>query len=475
MKALIIAAGFGNRLGKFSNKFPKPLCKVGGITLIERAILSAKKAGITDFVIVTGYRGDQLEEYLSKRRSRMGVRIEFVRNHDWTKANGHSVLMSQKWIQEDFVLLMADHVFDYKILSDLLRKRPQPGEVILAVDGRVGEIFDLADATKVKTLNGNIVKIGKNLQDYDAIDTGIFYCSGGTAEGIFSALEMVCREGQGSLSEAMALLASQGKARTFRIGNNFWQDVDTPESRKEAGRLLFRSLRKETDGVISRHFNRWVSTFITRGLIKTPISPNQVTWSGLVVGLLAGFLVSHGLPRDVAMGGLLFQFASIYDGCDGEMAKLKMTSSRFGEWLDTVCDNVTYVAFFIGVILGVHHQGGPAVPLGLMALFGIFMTLGIMYFYLLKFTNSGSLVTVQRDLVQDMEAHAQNFLVRFMTKAKFIMKRDFFALLFMFLCLFNKLDWVLILTVIGSNVSWIVLLTMKREFVQAKAGLSENN
>ena len=178
----------------------------------------------------------------------------------------------------------------------------------------------------------------------------------------------------------------------------------------------------------------------------------------------------------MAIGGIIFQFASIYDGCDGEISKLKLSSSKFGEWLDTICDNITYVAFIVGVVVGAYRQGFEhIVPIGFLTVFGVGMTLGTMYLYLAKFTNSGSLVTVQKDLARDMEIQDQSFFIRMLGKIKFMMKRDFFALFFMTLCLLNKLDWILILAVIGSNLTWIVLMTMKRELAPAKAELPENS
>ncbi len=463
MKALIIAAGKGNRLRKFDGDLPKPLHKVAGLSLIERALLSGKKAGISEFVIVVGYQAAEIQKPLEKKQKKLGVRLTFVENKNWERANGHSVLSAQSLLHESFVLLMADHIFDWKILEHLQKSKPQEGEVILAVDERVDQVFDLEDATKVKNREGRILEIGKDLNDYTAIDTGIFYCS----PALFPALEKVCQNGEGSLSEAIALLAHEGKARVSPIGSCFWQDVDTPESLKHAEKVLFGATAKDTDGPISKYFNRKISGFLSRFLVKTPLGPNQITWSALIIGLLSGFLVAKGTYIDVALGGLVFQFASIYDGCDGEVAKLKMASTKFGEWLDTICDNITYLAFMVGLVVGAYRQGFEyVIPLGVLTVFGILMTLTTMYFYLVRFTNSGSLVTIQKDLTRDLEAHDQNLFVRFVTKIKFMMKRDFFALFFMVLCLFNRLDSILILAAIGSNLTWIVFLTLKREFIQ---------
>ena len=277
LKALIIAAGKGHRLRRFDGDGPKPLYKVAGLPMIERAILSAKKAGIMDFVIVTGFRGEELQKKLKRHQKRLGVSLEFVHNSEWEKSNGHSVLKAKPFLDEDFILLMSDHIFDWNILAGLLERRPCEGEVILAVDDRVDEIFDLEDATKVKTVDGRIVQIGKEITDYNAIDTGMFYCS----PSLFAALEEVCLRGKGSLSEAIGLLASEKRARTYRIGRAFWQDVDTPPTLKQAEKMLFRSVRKETDGFISRHFNRRISGFISRFLVRTPLMPNVVTLSVL--------------------------------------------------------------------------------------------------------------------------------------------------------------------------------------------------
>lgn len=464
MKALIIAAGQGNRLRTWDGDLPKPLYKVAGLTLIERAILSAKKAGITEFVVVIGYKGHVIRKKLEKRAAKMGVSVSFVENPDWTKSNGHSVLKASGLLNDDFILMMSDHVFDWKILSALVQERTRPGEVVLAVDRRIQDVFDLPDATKVKTREGLIASIGKEIPEYDAIDTGLFLCT----TGIFPALEKACAEGSGSLSEAIRLLAAEGKARTATIAPLFWQDVDTPESLKHAEKILFRSLRKETDGFISRNVNRRISGLISRLLVRTPLTPNQITWSALVIGLFSGFLISRGTYWDVALGGLIFQFASIYDGCDGEIAKLKLASSKLGEWLDTVCDNITYVAFFLGVAAGVHRQGLTTLaPVGFLMGFGILMTLGSMYFHLARNTNSGSLVTVQKDIASGLETGEQGFLIRAVGRLKFMMKRDFFALFFMALCLMNRLDWILILAAVGANLTWIVFLSVKRDLAPA--------
>ncbi|HEX9652635.1 MAG TPA: NTP transferase domain-containing protein, partial [bacterium] len=116
-KAVIIAAGNGSRLQGYQNHCPKPLLKVGGIPLIQRVIVAAKKNGVTDFVIVLGYQAARIRKRINAKK--LGVRITWVRNLDWRKPNGVSLLKAEKYVNGRFFLFMADHVFDPKILKKL--------------------------------------------------------------------------------------------------------------------------------------------------------------------------------------------------------------------------------------------------------------------------------------------------------------------------------------------------------------------
>ena len=83
---------------------------------------------------------------------------------------------------------------------------------------------------KVKTCGDRIIAIGKDLADYDAIDTGVFLC----APNIFDYLERAKRNGDCSLADGVRLMAAEGKARAVDIGQAWWQDVDTPEMLRQA-------------------------------------------------------------------------------------------------------------------------------------------------------------------------------------------------------------------------------------------------
>jgi len=234
-QALIIAAGRGIRFGAATDSLPKPLMKVAGMPLICRTLLTARKSGIDHFVIVTGYRGEVLEEFL-RREAPSGLSVRCLRNERWKRPNGLSVLRAKGSFSGPFALLMSDHVLDFQILKKLLADPILPGHCRLAVDFHPELIFDLADATKVAVRDGKVFDIGKEIEDYNAIDTGIFLCS----DGIFDALETAVSKGKESLSEGIRELARKGRMEAMDPGGLFWQDVDDEASRLEVEKRLLK-------------------------------------------------------------------------------------------------------------------------------------------------------------------------------------------------------------------------------------------
>ncbi len=460
-QAVILAAGNGSRIQRFQGDIPKPLRKLGGLTLIKRAILSAKQAGITDFVVVVGYRAESIIRSLSEDLS-LGVRLQFVVNPDYHRSNGLSLLSAKSCVQGPFLLMMADHVFDFKALEQILQQTLDSEEVRVGIDRKIDEVFDLADATKVKIKEDQVLELGKTLSDYQAIDMGVFLCS----EKVFEVFEQEFqKKGDVSLSEGISLLALQNKVGFCDLSSYFWQDVDTPETLDHAEKYLFTTLKKPMDGWVSQHINRRISFLITRLFLKTHFSANHVTGLVTLIGILSAYFVSTGKYFEVAVGGVLFNLASILDGCDGELAKLKMSSSKLGEWLDTCSDNLTYLFFFAGTVIGISRQGKlPYLAFESVLLFGgLAFTLTLFVCYLIRFTQSGSFVTLQKDLSTPQTLKKRNPFFSALTKIQFMMKRDFFALLFMSLALFNQLPWILHLSTLGANLTWMVILFYKRE------------
>jgi len=109
---------------------------------------------------------------------------------------------------------------------------------------------------------------------------------------------------------------------------------------------LLRSLIKDTEGFMSRHVERRISLALTRRLVGTRITPNEMTLVSLTIGLLGAPFFLSAEPLQQLVGSLLFLTHSILDGCDGELARLKFQESPTGARLDFWGDNLVHVAVF---------------------------------------------------------------------------------------------------------------------------------
>jgi len=430
-QALVLAAGLGSRL---ESQTPKPLQRVLGVPLLARTLFTFQRGGVTDVYVVVGHEADRVRSGMAQW-ARPGLNVHWVFNPDWREANGVSVLAAEAELDGPFFLSMTDHLFQADVVTALAQNGPGNG-INLAVDYQVDRVLDLEDATKVRVEDGRIAAIGKTLADYDAIDTGVFLAS----PSLFEALHEAGAEGGPSLSAGVQILAERGQAWVTDIDGLMWQDVDTPADLVEAKRKLLAGIRKDSDGAIARHLNRPLSTALSRVLVNTPITPNQISVSTLVISLIsAGFAVAGGY-LNFLVAGVLFQIASIVDGTDGEVAKLKFQSSHLGEWIDTVCDNVSYLAFLAGLIIGAHRAGLPSYyalsgTVGFVAAAGSIANLASS---VARDKRSGSFLSVQYGYQE-----GGGWVSRFMRAVHFMGKRDFFAFLALILAVVGRLPLAL--------------------------------
>src|SRR5580658_3727567 len=154
-----------------------------------------------------------------------------------------------------------------------------------------------------------------------------------------------------------------------------WQRVRNEQQRQLAERKLDSWLFKPTDGIFART-NRRISIPISRRIIPFPITPNMVSLFTLGVSFAAGVFLALGGYWNMLTGAALSWFSSVLDGCDGEVARLKLQESAFGCWLETICDNLYYLFVFSGLTIGLVRSSGNRSYLlwGALLLFGAMMS-----------------------------------------------------------------------------------------------------
>ena len=119
-----------------------------------------------------------------------------------------------------------------------------------------------------------------------------------------------------------------------------------------------KACRPAVMGPVEVLFNRRLSTLLTGLLVRTPLSPNQVTFLSFLVLLPGIYLLSTGGRTSLIGAGLLIQLSFTLDCCDGEMARLRGQSSPFGAWFDGTLDRIAELMLFIALGLALERQTG---------------------------------------------------------------------------------------------------------------------
>jgi choline kinase len=233
-RAVVLAAGNGDRF-RNSSAHSKLTTSIAGVPLLARTLASAWQAGVTDAHVVLGFDADHVRA-VAESEAPEGLALHFHLNPVWHLENGVSVLAVRGRLSDGpFALLMGDHLFDARVLRRMLRI-PRQGAALLAVDSRLRDIHDPDEATKVRLHEDVVTAIGKTLQPFDAVDTGVFVCE----PPLFEALDAAGSQGDTTLSAGIAQLARRGLVHSMDIGDASWCDVDTVDDLGTAADVMRR-------------------------------------------------------------------------------------------------------------------------------------------------------------------------------------------------------------------------------------------
>ena len=221
-------AGSGSRLAVAGAPVPKPLLQIGDRALISYTMGALENIGVRTVHAVLGANAELLLDGLRPLMP-AGMNLQPIVNRDWRKQNGISVLCAEHKVAAPFFLTMGDHLFEPTIFDTLLNHSDRT-LLNLATDRKIDMIFDRDDAMKVQTKGDRVVRIGKELTEYDAIDTGLFLCP----REIFDYLRRAKRNDDCSLADGVRAMAGENKVVAVNIGNARWQDVDTPAMLRHA-------------------------------------------------------------------------------------------------------------------------------------------------------------------------------------------------------------------------------------------------
>ncbi|HSJ50362.1 MAG TPA: NTP transferase domain-containing protein, partial [Actinomycetota bacterium] len=353
---VVLAAGRSERLNDVTGGGSKALVRVGGRSLVERAVRGLLAEGIERVVVVVGYQAGPVAAVVDRLAP---GHVKAALAEDWELGNGASLAAAGPYVagEDLFLLVTTDHVFGDGALTALTRS---------AESGRPGVLVDhepdpeaWAEGTRVRLRQEHVVEFSKELDD-PAIDCGAFLLT----PGVFDAQRRAAARGDATLAGAVTELARSVPLAAVPLPRSaWWQDVDTPEDLRRVSKLLRRSLTKDADGPVSRYLNRPISSRLSMGLAHLPIHPDVVSFVAFGMAVAAGVALGAGAA---ILGAILVHVSSVLDGVDGEIARLQVRASRAGALLDGILDRVADAAVLAG--LGVWALDGAGHPGVVMAL-----------------------------------------------------------------------------------------------------------
>jgi len=233
LRAVVLAAGDGDRLGDLTASTPKPLVEIDGRPLIDYTLEGLASAGVREAAVVTGYRAGQLAAGLGEA-PRDGVRLRYLHNDRFHGGASLSLRAAREFAgDEPFLLVMADHLLSAGLLGRLVEVAE--GASLVAADFEPGGRAPayVAESTKVAVDDAlAVTAIGKTLPAWDALDTGAFYLAPDTWEAV-DAMPEDCE-----LSAIFGELARRHRLRAADVSGEFWYDIDTAADLATAAELL---------------------------------------------------------------------------------------------------------------------------------------------------------------------------------------------------------------------------------------------
>ncbi len=227
MKAVIIAAGLGSRLGDLTSDRPKALVPVAGRELILRALDFVDHPAVTERLVVTGFEGDRLARFLEEKRPDVAT----VRNPHFRDGSIRTIELALNHVDGDFLLMNVDHIYPRAMFERIANC----GEGITAICDFDRRLVD--DDMKVKLRNGKLVGIRKTLSDYDGGYIGMTFVHGNALSKYREAVETAhAAEGDSANVEAALanLACNDEEVKICDVSGIGWLEVDTQEDLERA-------------------------------------------------------------------------------------------------------------------------------------------------------------------------------------------------------------------------------------------------
>ena len=405
-----------------------PTARLAGLPVAERVVRSALRAGY-DRIVISTDRTDPSTAALLRRLAASVPEATVVSGND-----GIRTALDQAAVQRQLTAIGGGLVVSPALLQQALTLRPGPDEILDVAPG-------------AHWPESGVLRLG-----IDAAQ-GVGRLQAALAERASRTAPLPSGE---DVAEGRARLAVR---------------VATRSELQSAEATIRRSSFKDTDNTLAR-FNRRLSLPVSVALIRTPLTANQLSVVLVGLGFYAAWLFSLGHYGAGVLGAFLSLAASILDGCDGEIARLKYQESALGCWIETVGDYSYYVAIFIGLTIGaVRHTRIEAFYwIGALALAGTLLSFAFLIFLRTRIT-AGRPERLHAIAAERFQAE-QTIWSRLAWRLSFTATRSAMPYGIFAFALANFLPGIVVLAAIGSNIYWISLVVKLKVLMGEEGALA---
>jgi len=240
--------------------------------------------------------------------------------------------------------------------------------------------------------------------------------------------------------------------------------VTSPESVAAAERFLVANSGKVSDG-IHTSFNRRLCRPFVRYFSHTPVTPNAITFGGVVVSIFSAIAFAHGTYLWSVRGAILFYIAGLFDEMDGMLARIKFAESPSGTWLEGIADGLSYLLLFAGITIGLsRHYGRIAVWMGIALLIGSVLALIATSLQRRRATTPDRPNEYLDHFYQLLEKDSENWISRVVRQVQGFQRRGILVHYIILFTVIGALPAVFVLATLGAHLTWILTLYFNHRF-----------
>lgn len=398
--------------------------RVAGVPLIVRGIMTLAQSGIKKLsILIANSQRERIERFLTRYNNRL-PEIDIISYDEPYRVSPSIIRRLADSAENRIFLINANLLFEHELITSIRSLPLEHGEIMLCEEG----------AHRLPIIDASLEAL--------------------------SSLEAYAAEMPRSIESCITHLIEVSPSRTAQApsGSNTFL-LRGPRDRAVAEKSLAETIRHRTPGPIAKYINKRISLPISLFLAKIWVSPNSITAFNILIGLFSGVFVADGHSYKIILfGAILFQLASIIDGCDGEVAKLTFRCSKFGQYVDSLSDNLSLGSFMAGLIAG--YWRGTHSPVAFFVGAIMLATTAITFYwmirYLIKNTQSASLATFDKAYLSKLN-EGPGWLLTFIKYGKYMLKKDMFSFMFLMFAVFGVLYWWLFIAAFGTTLAAVIL------------------